>query len=75
LKHICGIKQVIKQIEADRAQTVYVAVDCDAEISEKIVALAQNKNIRVEQKHTMLELGRLMGIAVAASAACDISDF
>lgn len=63
-----GKKQVIKAIEENNVQKVFLASDCDKEICDKIESLVKS-GTEVYYIPTMKELGAMCSIDVGASCA------
>ena len=74
MKRVAGVKQVNKALENSKAQQVFVALDADKKLQEKIIILAQEKNVKIVYAETVSQLGKDCGIAVPAAAAADICD-
>lgn len=70
-KYIIGAKQVKNTIKAGRASRVYVASDCDPEVSEPVVKLAEQNNVPLFFISTRKELGEMCGINVKAACAAE----
>jgi len=69
-KHkVVGAKQVLKAIERDQAETVYVADDAEQRVVKPVIEQALLKHLPVEQVASMQELGRICGIKVGAAVA------
>ena len=56
-----------RAIQRGEAKKVYLAMDVDRKIREKIEALAKEKGIEIEWVSSAKELGRACGIEVASS--------
>lgn len=67
-----GFKEVLKAIEANRTQKVFVAEDCEDRIKNSLAEAAKNAGVEVEYAETMRELGKQCGIEVGTSCAAII---
>ena len=74
MKRIAGFKQVQKALENGTALKVYVALDADRQLREKITALCNEKSVPIVCAETMAALGKDCGIAVGAATAAEICD-
>ena len=68
-RRVVGTKQLLKQLAAGRVETIYLARDAQAHIRDRLLSLAQEKNISVVEVETMKRLGQMCGIAVGSAAA------
>ena len=66
---IVGIKQVLRAAENGELEIIYIARDADLEIREKVLAAAEQFEIRAEMAPSKAELGRAAGIDVEAACA------
>ena len=66
---IIGTKQVKNAIKSGQASKIYIALDCDPEISEPVKQLAQTYNLSVSFIETRKELGQMCGIDVKTACA------
>ena len=66
---IIGTKQVKNAIKSGKASKIYIALDCDPEISEPVKQLAQTYNLTVSFIETRKELGQMCGIDVKTACA------
>lgn len=66
---IIGTKQTLKAMKNSDVSEVFIAVDADKQITEKVASLAQELNIPCEHVASMKELGSACGIEVGAAAA------
>ena len=66
---VIGAKQVIKAIKSEEVLKIYVASDCDSDISKPVTELAQKNNLPLFYVSTRKELGRMFGIDVKAACA------
>jgi large subunit ribosomal protein L7A len=71
---VVGVKQTRKAITNNKAETVFVAMDADAHVTEALTKACQEKQIPLEKVPTMAELGTTCGIHVGASAAAILKD-
>lgn len=70
-KYIIGAKQVKNAINAGRASKVYVASDCDPEISGPVIGLAEKQSLPLFYISTRKELGAMCGINVKTACAAE----
>lgn len=68
-RFIIGTKQVKNAIKSGRAAKVYVASDCDPNVSGPVVRLAEERNLPLFYVETRKELGEMCGIDVKAACA------
>ena len=66
---VVGLKQVLRELDSERIETVYLAKDADPEIRNTVLAKCRDKEVTVETVPTMKELGQLAGIEVKAAVA------
>jgi large subunit ribosomal protein L7A len=64
-----GANQTAKAVRKGRAEVVFVARDADRRVVEPVLRAAEEMGVPVVEVPSGKELGRLCGIAVAASAA------
>lgn len=64
-----GAKQVGRALQKSQALRVFLAQDADPKLTDPIEVLCENQSIPVEKVNTMLELGKVCGIAVGSSVA------
>ncbi len=64
-----GANQTAKAVRKGRAEVVFVAQDADRRVVEPVLRAAEEMRVPVVEVPSGRELGRLCGIAVAASAA------
>ena len=69
--YIIGAKQVKNAIKAEKASRVYVASDCDPEVSSPVIELAEKYGLPLFYISTRKELGRMCGIDVKAACAAE----
>ena len=65
---VVGVKQVLKALERDQVECVFIATDVDERIVEPILFLCKERNISVTREITKQELGKACGIQVGATA-------
>ena len=71
-KHfIIGAKQVKNAIKTGKAAKVYIASDCDSNISDPVRDAAEAYNVEIIYISTRKELGAMCGIDVKASCAVE----
>ncbi|RCX13998.1 large subunit ribosomal protein L7A [Fontibacillus phaseoli] len=68
-----GTKQTIRMVELGLAEEVYVAEDADPRLTSKIIALCNQRNVKVTLVDTMHNLGKACGIEVGAAMAAIVS--
>lgn len=66
---VVGLKQVMKSLDAEELETVYLADDTELNIRNKVLEKSRTKNIPVVHIPTMKMLGEAAGIEVKASVA------
>lgn len=66
---IVGTKQLIKHLELEKIEEVFIAQDAETHVTNRIVELAKVKGVKVSYTPSMQELGKSCGIAVGAAAA------
>jgi large subunit ribosomal protein L7A len=69
-KLIVGVRQTWKTLQRGEAETVYIALDAEPEITSPIREMCNDNGIRVKDFNTMGELGKYCGIDIGASVAC-----
>lgn len=68
-KRIVGTKQVLKALAADELELVYLALDAEPFLLNKLKAACHEHGVAVEQVPTMKELGQKCKIDVGAACA------
>ena len=68
IAHVSGVKQTIRAVKRGEAKRVFIALDADPMMLETLRTLCEERNIPVEEGHTMRELGNASGLAVGAAA-------
>ena len=71
---VAGIKQVRKVILAQKAETVFLAKDCDPYILEGIEILCKENGAKVVYAETMKELAKACHIEVPTAAAATVKN-
>lgn len=66
---VVGMKQVLRALDHDQLQTVYLASDADPALKSKIRAACDVHGAEVIPVNAMKELGRFCGIEVGAACA------
>ncbi len=66
---IVGTKQVLKAIAANELDKMYLALDVDASISQKLTQAATAAGVQIITVSTMKELGEACKIDVGAACA------
>jgi len=64
-----GIKQSIRALNDNLVQTVYIAKDADAAMTQELVKLSESKQVPVVYAESMKELGKACQIDVGAATA------
>lgn len=64
---IIGTKQTVKALQSGSVVEVIVASDADSRVTDRIVQLAEAKNVGVTYVPSRAELGRACGIHVGAA--------
>ncbi|MGZ7445868.1 ribosomal L7Ae/L30e/S12e/Gadd45 family protein [Paenibacillus sp. TH7-28] len=64
-----GTKQTMRMVELGRAVEVYVAENADPRLTSKIIALCNERGVKVTLVDTMAALGKACGIDVGAAMA------
>lgn len=68
---VIGAKQVKNAIKAEKASKVYIASDCDPEVSAPVAQLAESYNLPIFYISTRKELGDMFGIGVKSACAAE----
>ena len=74
MKRVAGVKQTQKALENGKAKHIFVALDADEKLREKIIILAEEKGVSITYAESMVALGKDCGIQVPSAAAADICD-
>ncbi len=61
---VVGTRQVLKGIASDELRCVVMSEDADEALKEKIVAMAQSKNLEIHTVKSMVWLGKVSEVAV-----------
>ncbi|SDL32246.1 ribosomal L7Ae/L30e/S12e/Gadd45 family protein [Natronincola ferrireducens] len=67
-----GIKQTNKALNQDKVKILYLAQDADTHLVERLVDIANKKNIEIIYVDSMKKLGKACGIDVSAAAAATL---
>lgn len=73
-KKTIGTKQTMKAVQAGTANIVFLAEDAEQSVLEGLLALSQEKNIKVVWVKSMDELGAACGIDVGSASASIIEE-
>lgn len=73
-KKVIGVKQCLKHLKNDEGKVLYVAKDADARLISKVIRLAEEKNIKIVEIPTMIELGKISGIDVKSAATLTLNN-
>jgi large subunit ribosomal protein L7A len=65
-----GLTQSLRAIEEGKAEKVYLAMDADTDIIDKVKAACEIKGVDIEYAESKRQLGRDGGIDVAAAVIC-----
>ncbi|BBU37835.1 50S ribosomal protein L7ae-like protein [Aeribacillus sp. FSL K6-1121] len=71
-KVIIGTKQTVKALKNDTVKEVIIAVDADPKVTNKVVQLAEEKEVPLIKVDSMKKLGKACGIEVGAAAVAII---
>ncbi len=66
---VVGTKQVLKALEAGALGRVFIALDTEPYLQDRLRAVCEEYGMAVETVNTMRELGVLCGIEVGAACA------
>lgn len=68
-KRVVGLKQVIRGVQDDIFEKIYIASDADEVIKLQVLNACAEKGILYEEVQTMVELGDACSIDVGAATA------
>ncbi len=68
-KKVVGLKQLLRELDADTVACVYIADDAEEHLKDKIKQAIGSKDINVLEASSMGELGEVCGIEVSAACA------
>ncbi|MEN3185922.1 MAG: ribosomal L7Ae/L30e/S12e/Gadd45 family protein [Atribacterota bacterium] len=68
-RKVVGLRATEKAIQRGKAKKVYLAMDVEKKIRERIESLAKERRVEVEYVDLAETLGRVCGIEVASSCA------
>ena len=71
---VVGLKQTVRSIENGKAKLVYIASDADRRLIVKLKDLANMHQVKYHMVDSMLELGKMAGLKIEASACCILKD-
>lgn len=74
IPHVSGLKQTERAVKREKAKRVFIARDANPIMLEKLRVLCVERNVPVEEGHTMRELGNACGLDVGAAAAALIGE-
>lgn len=74
IPHVSGLRQTERAVEREEAKRVFVARDANPMMLEKLRVLCEERDVPVEEGHTMRELGATLGLDVGAAAAALIGE-
>ena len=63
-----GTKSLMRRLNADEVQEVFLADDADLYLKQKVAALCDEKNVHVNKVRSMQELGQACGVKVDTAA-------
>lgn len=69
---IVGTKQTVKALKTANMDELIIAKDADPIVIEKVVQVANDMNIPINQVDSMKKLGKVCGIEVGAAAVAVI---
>jgi large subunit ribosomal protein L7A len=69
VKKVVGTKQVIKAIKNDKTKEVFLALDTDEDLKDKILDQCKKNNVKVNYIESKKELGEKFGIGINAATA------
>lgn len=64
-----GTKQSVRAINDEKAQTLFIAKDCEHHVVRSLLESAKEKNIQIVYVESMKKLGKACGIEVGAATA------
>ena len=67
---VVGARQVLRAIQAQKAEEVFLALDADATIRMQIENAAKEKGTPLQTVSSMEEIARLCRVDVPSAAAC-----
>jgi large subunit ribosomal protein L7A len=71
-KKVIGLRQSSRVIENGTAAVVFVALDADEKLIDKIKQLCQKNNVNIEYIDSMKKLAKACGIDVETAVACKL---
>ncbi|MDR4888456.1 50S ribosomal protein L7ae-like protein [Fredinandcohnia sp. QZ13] len=71
-KIIIGTKQAVKAIQTYKVSEIVIAEDADRRVVNKVLQLAEERQIPISKVDSMKKLGKACGIEVGASAVAII---
>jgi large subunit ribosomal protein L7A len=71
---VVGLKQLLRELEADNVARVYLADDTESHVKEKIRAALADRDVRVVAVNRMDGLGAACGIKVSAACAAILKE-
>ena len=69
MEKVVGTKQVIKAIRNDKTKEVFLALDTDKNLKDKILSECNKNDVKINYIDTKKELGRQFGIGINAATA------
>ena len=72
-KKVVGLKQTRRAVAEGLAQRVYVALDADPLLTERLMQLCRAAGVCIPKVRTMKALGRACAIAVGTAAAAIVA--
>ncbi|MBD8070958.1 50S ribosomal protein L7ae-like protein [Bacillus sp. PS06] len=72
-KIIIGTKQTVKALQTTEVLEVIIADDADRRVLNKVIQVAEEKNIPVTKVESMKKLGKACGIEVGAATVAIIN--
>lgn len=71
---VVGTKQTLRLVEQGKAVEVFIAKNTDPSLSQRLIRLCQEHEIKVTYVDSMKELGKACGIDVGAAMAAIIDE-
>lgn len=71
---VVGARQVLRAIQAQKAEMVFLAMDADKTLRSQIENAAKEKGTPLQMVSTMEEIAQLCRVDVPSAAACVLKD-
>ncbi|MFS0820984.1 50S ribosomal protein L7ae-like protein [Bacillus sp. 1P02SD] len=72
-KIIIGTKQAVKALQTDKVSEIVIAEDADRRVINKVLQIAEDRQIPISKVDSMKKLGKACGIEVGASTVAIIN--